>query len=140
MLSSMKSFLQSKQAAKQKESNHTAVVPSIIGRDLTVEGNIKSTGDVQVNGRIKGDVRAQRLVVGEDAQVKGNLFSEEAIVHGHVTGDIYAGKVQLFANSHVEGNILHQTISIELGAYFEGDCHHPRTTASKKEVLKVVPT
>jgi hypothetical protein len=39
-------------------------------------------------------------------------------------GSISARKVQLCATCHVEGNILHEALSVEIGAYFEGNCRH----------------
>ena len=97
---------------------------SIIAANLLIEGNVKSGGEVQVEGRIKGDLHVKRLVLGEGAEVIGNVYSEEVVVRGRVVGNIEASKVELCASSQVEGTILHQTISIEIGAKFEGDCRH----------------
>ena len=99
-------------------------VDSIIAANLTIEGNVKSAGEVQVEGRIKGDVHVKRLVLGEGAEIIGDIHSEEVLVRGRVIGNIQASKVELCASSQVEGTILHQTISIEMGARFQGDCRH----------------
>ena len=39
--------------------------PSVLSSDLTIIGNVKSSGDIQVEGTVEGDVRAQMLIVGE---------------------------------------------------------------------------
>ena len=118
-------------AAYKKGYNGVSDAVSTISGDLTIEGSVKSTGEVQLGGHIKGDIHAKRLVVGKEAEVIGNVISEEAIIHGHVAGDIRADKVQLCASSLVEGTILHQTISIETGARFDGDCRHFSSRANK---------
>jgi cytoskeletal protein CcmA (bactofilin family) len=91
---------------------------------LTVRGTLVSAGDVQIDGKIDGDVRANALVVGEKATIMGDIYAEEAIVRGRIEGNIRARKVQLCATCHVEGNILHEALSVEIGAFFEGNCRH----------------
>jgi cytoskeletal protein CcmA (bactofilin family) len=82
-------------------------VPSIISADLTVVGTLISSGDLQVDGRVEGDIRAGALVIGEQASIQGDVYAEDAIIRGHIEGGIRAKKVQLCATSHVEGDILH---------------------------------
>src|ERR1051326_3130472 len=98
--------------------------PSIISSELVVRGTLISAGDVQIEGKVDGDVRATSLVVGDKAVIVGDLYAEEAIVRGRFEGSIRARKVQLCATCHVEGNILHEALSVESGAFFEGNCRH----------------
>src|SRR5260221_2330366 len=99
-------------------------VPSIISGDLMIKGTLVSHGDVQIDGKVEGDIRSNALVIGEKAIILGDVFAEEAIVRGRVEGSIRARKVQLCATCHVEGNILHEALSVEAGAFFEGNCRH----------------
>lgn len=101
-----------------------AGVPSIISADLIVTGTLTSTGDVQIDGRVDGDVRSHGLVIGEKAEVHGEILADNVTVRGKVIGRIRARKVQLSATSHVEGDILHETFAVEAGAFFEGNCRH----------------
>ena len=98
--------------------------PSVISADLVINGTLISTGDVQVDGRVEGDVRSTSLVVGDKAFIHGELCAEEVTVRGRVQGSIRARKVLLCATSHVEGNILHEAFAVEAGAFFEGNCRH----------------
>jgi cytoskeletal protein CcmA (bactofilin family) len=104
--------------------NGRGTVPSIVSADLTVEGNLTSAGDIQVDGIVQGDIRSNGLVVGEHAEIHGEIFAEEVTVRGKVMGRIHARKVQLAATSRVEGDILHESFSVETGAFFEGNCRH----------------
>ena len=110
------------QSAVRRTGKSTA--PSIVSADLAVTGTLTSTGDIQVDGIVEGDIRSVGLVIGEKAEIHGEIFAEDVIVRGKVMGRIHARKVQLAATSHVEGDILHEAFSVETGAFFEGNCRH----------------
>jgi len=97
---------------------------SIISPDLVVNGTLVSTGDIQIDGRVEGDVRSVGLVIGEKAFIHGEVCAEDVTVRGRVQGSIRARKVLLCATSRVEGNILHETFAVESGAFFDGNCRH----------------
>jgi len=96
------------------------MVPSIIGEDLTIIGNVTSKGEIQVDGEIQGDIHCGSLLLGDKSQVQGSVIAEDVVVRGKVVGSIRGLRVTLQAQSHVEGDIFHQSLAIEQGAYFEG--------------------
>jgi cytoskeletal protein CcmA (bactofilin family) len=96
------------------------MVPSIIGDDLTIRGNITSKGEIQVDGEIEGDVRCGSLLLGDKSKVMGGVAAEDVVVRGHIVGSITGLRITLQGQCHVEGDILCQTLAIEQGAYFEG--------------------
>ncbi len=98
--------------------------PSILSADLVITGSIKTQGEVQLDGSVEGDIRAQSLTIGEKAVVKGEIHAEQITVRGKVIGKLRARQIQLASTAHVEGDIVHSTLSMENGAYFEGQCHH----------------
>lgn len=98
--------------------------PSIIGPDLKIQGNIISTGEVQVDGEVEGDLHALHVLIGEKARIQGAVNAEEVIVRGQVMGSIRGGKVMLQSTCHVEGDVHHKSLSIEQGGYFEGKSRH----------------
>ena len=56
--------------------------PSILSSDLNVKGNMETTGDIQVEGKVEGDIRAHLLTVGESATIKGEVIADDLVVHG----------------------------------------------------------
>jgi len=106
--------------------------PSILSSDLTIKGNVTTTGDVQVEGTIEGDVRAHLLTVGEGATVKGEIIADDVVVNGRVVGRLRGLKVRLTATARVEGDIIHKTIAIESGAHFEGTVQRQEDPLSAK--------
>lgn len=96
--------------------------PSILSTDLHIIGDLKSNGEIQVDGRIDGDIRTVNLLIGETANVKGEIIADKVTVHGAVTGQIKAHSVTLAKTAHVVGDILHENLSINAGAFLEGLC------------------
>ena len=86
--------------------------PSILSADAVVTGTLTSVGDMQVDGRVEGDIRSVGLVIGEKAEIHGEIYAEEVTVRGRVIGRILARKVLLCATSHVEGDILHEAFAV----------------------------
>ncbi|WP_431299783.1 bactofilin family protein [Tabrizicola sp. BL-A-41-H6] len=96
------------------------VVASVLSSDLTVVGNLRTTGDIQVEGTVEGDIRAHLLTVGESATIRGEIVADDIVVNGRVIGRVRGLKVRLTSTARVEGDIIHKTIAIESGAHFEG--------------------
>jgi len=94
--------------------------PSVIGPDLTINGNLFSKGEMQIDGEVQGDIRGTNIIIGERARITGMIIADEAVIRGEVMGSIRSKRVMLQAQSRVEGDIYHQTLAIEQGAYFEG--------------------
>jgi cytoskeletal protein CcmA (bactofilin family) len=93
---------------------------SVLSSDLTVTGNMKTTGDIQVEGTVEGDIRAHLLTIGEGATVKGEVVADDVVINGRIVGRVRGLKVRLTSSARVEGDIIHKTIAIESGAHFEG--------------------
>src|ERR1700750_1906523 len=99
-------------AAPQVKRGTRSAAPSIISADLVVSGTLTSTGDIQVDGRVEGDVHSAGLVIGDKAYIHGEIMADEVTIRGRVPGSIRARKVLLCATSHVEGNILHEAFAV----------------------------
>ena len=94
--------------------------PSIIGSDMTIEGDISGGGEIQVDGTIKGDVRIEHVTVGDGGCVEGGIYAEAVEVRGKVVGSITAKQVRLYGACHVDGDITHEQLAMETGAFFQG--------------------
>lgn len=108
-------------------------MPSIISTDLKLTGDIDTSGDLQVEGHIIGNLHAHLLTIGENALIEGEIFADDVTVHGKVKGTLRGLKVRLSSSARVEGDIIHKTISIESGAHFEGSVNRKEDPISKKQ-------
>ena len=109
---------------------------SVLSSDLHLTGNLKSTGDIQVEGTVEGDIRAHLLTIGETATIKGEVIADDVVVNGRIVGRVRGLKVRLTSTARVEGDIIHKTIAIESGAHFEGSvtrADDPLNGGSKKQ-------
>ena len=107
-------------ANQLREWLYVTPVLSVDGMTLTIKGNVLTSGDIQIEGTIEGDVRAHLVTVGESAVIKGEISADDVVVNGRVIGRLRGLKVRLTATAQVEGDIVHKTIAIESGANFEG--------------------
>jgi cytoskeletal protein CcmA (bactofilin family) len=113
---------------------------STISEDLTITGSVTSQGELHLNGQVQGDVRCVALVLGENAQLEGNVVAEDVMVRGRLIGSVRARKVMLQSTAHVEGNLVHKSLAVEHGTHFEGDSRPSENPlASNPEVPGVEP-
>ncbi|MCU0893605.1 MAG: polymer-forming cytoskeletal protein [Rhodospirillales bacterium] len=98
------------------------VIPSLLGTDLRITGDIASSGEVQVDGQVEGDIIADCLIVSETGVVDGSVAANSVRVLGTVNGPITAGSVKLGRSARVTGDIVHRALSVEEGAFVSGHC------------------
>ncbi|MEM7226763.1 MAG: polymer-forming cytoskeletal protein [Pseudomonadota bacterium] len=98
----------------------TAASPSVIGADLKITGNLESAGDIQIDGQVEGDIHGRSVTVGEGADVKGAIIADNARVCGTLSGQVRASSVTIAKTAKATGDIIHKTLSIEAGAFLEG--------------------
>jgi cytoskeletal protein CcmA (bactofilin family) len=117
--------------------------PSTLSADLLIVGNLKTTGDIQVEGQVEGDIHAHLLTVGETAVIKGEIGADDVVVNGRIVGRVRGLKVRLTSSARVEGDIIHKTIAIESGAHFEGSVQRqddPLNTSGAKSAAPAATT
>ena len=104
----------------EEDKVFTKVPPSVLSSDLKVKGNLLTSGDIQIEGIIEGDIQAHLLTVGETSKIKGEIIADDVIINGNVVGCVRGLKVRLTNKARVQGDIIHKAIAIESGAHFEG--------------------
>src|SRR6476660_9275173 len=108
------------QVAPKPERTTKTGPDSCIGSGMSVVGKIECNGPAQVFGRIEGELRASDLLIGESAQIEGNVIAQNVTVCGRVKGTIRAVRVKLQNGGAVEGDIFHKSLSIDENSLFEG--------------------
>lgn len=94
--------------------------PSVISADMHVLGNIISSGMLDIDGQIDGNIKCVTASVRPNGRVRGDIQAEIVHVHGKVEGLIKARSVSLYATAQVQGTIMHESLSIEDGAFVDG--------------------
>jgi cytoskeletal protein CcmA (bactofilin family) len=96
---------------------------AVLGKNVTVKGQITSREDLTIDGEVEGTVECQehRLTIGPNARVQAALKAREIVIHGNIQGNVEAtDKVDLKKEAKLVGDIKTTRITIEDGAYFKG--------------------
>ncbi|MEQ1440686.1 polymer-forming cytoskeletal protein [Fontimonas sp. SYSU GA230001] len=117
--------------SSKKASNATTVgVDTLIGRQTEILGDVRFTGGLHVDGRIKGKViasadKASALSVSEHGAIEGDVRVPNVVLNGAVVGDVHASqKLTLAAKARVTGNVYYRVIEMEGGAQVNGQMVH----------------
>ena len=108
------------QLSPRPEPTTNAATRSCIGSGMSIVGNIECNGPAQVFGRIKGELRASELLIGDGAQIEGSIIAQDVTVCGRIKGTIRAVRIKLQDGGAVEGDIFHRSLSINENSLFEG--------------------
>jgi cytoskeletal protein CcmA (bactofilin family) len=95
---------------------------SLIQEGVSIRGEIRSEGDVRLEGSLEGllETRA-RVIVGATGKAIANLEADEVLVMGRVEGKIVGHRrIELRKGAHVEGDLVSKSLVIEEGVFFQG--------------------
>ena len=97
---------------------------NLIGAGTSIEGEIKSNGDIRIDGNIKGSVTSKsKVVIGATGTVEGDINCQNADVSGSVKGKIICSEMLfLKSTARITGDITTGKFVVEAGAGFTGSC------------------
>lgn len=107
-----------------KEIQSTGLAHNALSTDTTLVGDITSTKDIRIDGKIEGNISCSgKVIVGEMGQIVGNVTAENLEIMGQMKGDVcITDMLILKSNASFEGNITTGILSIEPHALFNGGC------------------
>ena len=119
--------------SKEQSQGREGVI-SIIGPGMKVNGDCETEGTLRIEGTVNGKVVAGKaVVVGRDGKVKGDIFTQDAVIGGHVTGKVIAdSRLELQETSVVDGEIQARRIKLEEGGKVNGTVRTGEVTASQR--------
>jgi cytoskeletal protein CcmA (bactofilin family) len=108
--------------AKNNETETVAINLISTGTDIT--GDIKSTGDIRIDGTLTGNLNTKgKVVIGQTGKVSGEVVCKNSEVSGTLEGKIIVNQLLILkASSKIQGDIVTLKLSIEPGAVFSGNC------------------
>lgn len=113
-------FHRSTESSSSRDSLLRKSPPTIIAADVNMLGNVISEGSMDIDGRIEGNVRCKSVTIRKNGVIKGDVFADVLHAYGRIEGLIKARDVHLYASCHVEGVIMHESLTIEDGAFVDG--------------------
>ena len=107
------------QSVDTKTLNHSG--RSHIGETLQIEGDVRSSGSIDVSGLINGNVFVSELTITESGSVRGTVEATTVEINGHLEGKISADSVIVGKNAVIKGDIFFKnTLKTEEGADIDG--------------------
>jgi len=107
-------------AAPLAERDTKPVQHSIISSDLHINGDIVSTGDIKIDGRVDGNITCRTLTLGSEPILNSKVTADTVRICGTFEGEIRAKSVVLEDTAKVKGNIYQETLEVRAGAQLEG--------------------
>ncbi len=89
-------------------------------QDITIRGDLRSTGIVAFDGNLIGNVTTDTLVVGRDGKIDGHVRARNVTIDGVLVGAITAGHVAITASARVKADIVCHSVTVEVGSEIEG--------------------
>ena len=104
---------------KEKELNHSG--RSQVGETMQLEGDLRSSGSIDISGLINGNVFVSEIAITETGSVRGSIESTNVEINGHVQGKISAEIVIIGKSAVIKGDIFFKnTLKTEEGADIDG--------------------
>ncbi len=125
--------------AKPNETPNENLI-NIIGAETTITGDIVTKGDIRLDGKLEGNLRAEgKVIIGDTGQIQGTVSCKNLEVLGKINGKIEVSELSVLkASATLQADMITQKIGVEPGAVFTGHCqmaektnHEPKATVTK---------
>ena len=150
MLNAKKNFTNGKKSGSAKffelqtytknSSQEVSNAKTIIGKDISIEGDIRGNEHLVIDGSVNGNIEmaAHNFSLGPDGMVEGEIHARNITISGRMKGNIKTpGKIEITKEADFRGDICAKSIAVENGAFFKGSVElinePPQKTFSTEE-------
>lgn len=129
------------EVAQQPSSKQPETLNALLGKGSSFEGKLLFEGTVRIDGKFTGEIiSTDTLIIGEGAEVKGDIQVGTLVIVGDYNGNAKAIKsVELKAPAKVRGSVVTASIVIERGVFFDGTCKMDTGAPSAPAVAGLPP-
>ena len=112
-------MFKSLRSVEQTKINHSG--RSYIGETMQLEGDLRTSGSIDVAGLINGNIFVSEMTVAETGSIRGSVEATSVEINGHIAGKISADTVIVGKTAVVKGDIFFKnTLKTEEGADIDG--------------------
>lgn len=117
-------------------------IKSLIAQGSRIEGSLRFTEGLRVDGEVLGDLKANPeqpsiLVISEAAVVQGGIDADHVIINGTVKGPVHARELlELQPRARIEGDVTYKALEMHQGAIISGQLK-PLFDGDEKPLLKL---
>ncbi len=101
-------------------SSNFKSTPTILAKDLRVEGDILSSGLLEIEGFVRGNVKGNSVIIREGGNMEGELMAESLSVKGKFNGKIRAKNISISGKAQINGIVEYCSLCVEDGACIDG--------------------
>lgn len=113
---------------------NTEKLESLVGSDSSFKGDIQTKGTLRIDGSVEGNISADWVVIGETAQITGDITARGIVVGGKIEGTLKAKEiVEIKSKGNLSGEVFTTKLTVSEGAIFDG-----RSSMNRHEESKVV--
>ena len=118
-------------------------IKSLIAQGSRIEGNLKFTDGLRIDGEVMGDIRAVEgsasiLVISESATVTGHIYADHVIINGRVVGPVHASELlELQPKAKIAGDVSYKALEMHQGAVISGQLRPTSQEVEEKPILKL---
>ena len=116
-------------------------IKSLIAQGSCIEGNLKFTDGLRIDGEVIGNIRAVEgvasiLVISESATVTGQIFADHVIINGRVIGPVHAFELlELQPKAKIAGDVSYKALEMHQGAVICGQLRASSQELEEKPLL-----
>ena len=93
---------------------------SILANSFSLKGSISCKGELQIDGRINGNLNGEKVILGPESVMDGTLTADEITISGKFKGKIKGKSIRLDAGASVDAEITYEVLAIENGSSING--------------------
>ena len=118
-------------------------IKSLIAQGSCIEGNLKFTDGLRIDGEVIGEIRANEgrpsiLVISESACVTGQIYADHVIINGRVIGPVHAAELlELQPKAKIQGDVTYKALEMHQGAVIFGQLRSTNLEVNDAPLLKL---
>ena len=93
---------------------------STLSNSFSLKGSISCKGELQIDGRINGNINGEKVILGPESSMDGTLTADEVVISGKFKGKIIGKSIRLDSGSLVNAEIIYEILAIEDGSSVNG--------------------
>lgn len=122
-----------------KPDQKRTTIDTLLGKGTTIDGDIRFSGGLHVEGVIKGNLAADddeaMLVLSEHGHIQGEVRVSNIVVNGSIDGDVYAtSKIELYEKARVCGDVYYNLLEMAVGSEVNGKLVRQKAEASNAPI------
>ncbi|MBL7930084.1 MAG: polymer-forming cytoskeletal protein [Bacteroidia bacterium] len=114
-----------KNGESSRNSDSPATSINLISSGTVIDGEVKSAGDIRIDGIVTGSVNSKaKIVIGSTGKIEGDIQCQNADISGTLNGKVQVTEMlHLKSTAMVNGDIHTGKLVVEVGAAFTGNCN-----------------